>query len=60
MQNTLSNSINVPARERGGQNIVGAIMPPVHHHHHGVNKKMMDITNMRNNQARSLDKYAYE
>ena len=57
MQNTLSNSINVPARERGGPNINGAIMPPVHQGH---NKKMMEMTNLRNNQARSLDKYAYE
>lgn len=57
MQNTLSNSINVPARERGGQNINGPLMPSVHQGH---NKKMMDMTNLRNNQARSLDKYAYE
>ena len=28
MQATLSNSINVPVRERGGQGLVGA-MPPV-------------------------------
>lgn len=59
MQNTLSNSINVPARERGGQGLVGAVMPPVHGHQ-GMNKKMVEMTNMRGNQARSLDKYAYE
>jgi hypothetical protein len=36
---------------------VNAMMPSVHGGHQ---KKMMDMTNLRNNQARSLDKYAYE
>ena len=60
MQNTLSNSINVPVRERGGQGLVGAVMPPVPNIQQSHNKKMIDITNIRNNAPRSLDKYAYE
>ena len=60
MQNTLSNSINVPVRERGGQGLTGALMPPVPNIQQSHNKKMVELANIRNNVPRSLDKYAHE
>ena len=60
MQNTLSNSINVPVRERGGQGIAGAVMPPVPGIQQSQNKKMIEVANIRANVPRSLDKYAHE